>query len=69
MPGMDGLQLIDELKGAALLQSMKIIMVTTRTDDLWKKMAQEKGVDGFINKPLNTKTFGGQIMEIIDRDD
>ena len=68
MPGMDGLQLIGELKGGAQLQNMKVVMVTTRTDDLWRKMAQEKGVDGFINKPLDPQTFATQVARIIDGD-
>jgi len=69
MPGLDGLQMIGELKGVAQLQNMKIIMVTTRTDDLWKKMALEKGVDGFINKPLDTKMFAAEVNDIISEGD
>lgn len=64
MPGVDGMRLIDDLREHAHFETMKIIMVTTRHNDMWKKAAKGKGVDGFVTKPLNADTFADQVMAI-----
>jgi DNA-binding response OmpR family regulator len=65
MPDRDGLDVVESLCEYGALSSMTIIMVTTRTKDMWRQMAQDKGVHGFIPKPIDPETFVGLVEEII----
>jgi len=61
MAGMDGLELVREIRNSPDLQAMKIIMVTANKDESVKASAIEAGVDTYITKPLDAKTFANQI--------
>ena len=65
MVGMDGLELVRDLRETPALQDVKIIMVSGQSDDAVITEATESGVDGFINKPINPATFVDQIIQIL----
>lgn len=66
MAGMDGLQLCDEIRRRQELNKTKIIMISAREADLWGPKADQRGANGYIQKPLNVETFVGQVMEILE---
>jgi CheY-like chemotaxis protein len=65
MPGRDGLDVVGDLRDGGHNVDLKIIMVTTRTKDIWKEMARKRGVDHFIHKPIDGGTFVGQVIDIL----
>lgn len=57
MAEMDGLELCREIRKDKLLEKTKIIMISARTDEMWKEKARDAGADGYIEKPIDTATF------------
>lgn len=60
LPDMDGLQVLEQVRGQAALCSLPIIMVTAKTTELDKVRGLDMGADDYLSKP-----FG--IMELISR--
>jgi chemosensory pili system protein ChpA (sensor histidine kinase/response regulator) len=52
MPGMDGFALTQALKADARLAPIPIIMITSRTDEQYRRRAQELGVVSYMGKPF-----------------
>lgn len=66
LPGMDGLSLTRILKADARFRHVPVIALTAhalRGDDL---KAAEAGCDGYIAKPIDTRTFAAQVSAILD---
>ncbi len=57
MAEMDGLELCREIRGDKTLNQTKLIMVSARTDNIWKDKAREAGANGYIEKPIDAATF------------
>ena len=68
MPGMDGFELIRELRRRADLAAMKIIVLSAKTYDFDRRRARELGADGFIPKPLQADSLLQTIDDIISHD-
>ena len=66
MGDMDGLELVRELRSKPIHRDMKIVMVTSKTKDLWRNKAYKVGVDNFITKPVDTITFVSEIEAIFE---
>ena len=60
LPDMDGLQVLEQVRGQAALRSLPIIMVTAKTTELDKVRGLDMGADDYLSKPLG-------IMELISR--
>ena len=57
MMGLDGLELVRDLRANPEMCELKIIMVTSKSDDVTRTTAMKDGVDRFIGKPLDVATF------------
>ena len=65
MAELTGLELCELIKAHAPLSSMKIILISARTDKLWKDKARKCGADGFIDKPIDPVTFAADVEKIV----
>lgn len=65
LPDIDGQTLVAFLKRTPELKDVPIIAVTAWPEDTAREMARAYGCDGFISKPINTRTFPDQIAEYI----
>ncbi len=65
MPGMDGLELVNELKTRHSGQIPAVLMVTAYGLDTVRKAAREKEVDGLIIKPVNPSTLYDSVNKIL----
>ncbi|MCA8914426.1 MAG: response regulator [Planctomycetes bacterium] len=54
LPGMDGLDLCSKLRETPGLESLKIVLLTARTDEASKLDALERGANDFITKPFSS---------------
>jgi len=57
LPDMDGLTAVRQLKGNAATSAVPIIALTGFAMAEDEKKAREAGCDGYLPKPINTKTF------------
>ncbi|MAF08731.1 MAG: hypothetical protein CL389_12890 [Acidiferrobacteraceae bacterium] len=65
MPGVDGMQLLKQIKDDDDLSDTKVIIVSSKTFEYDQRQAKQLGADAFIVKPIETETFSGLIEEIM----
>jgi chemosensory pili system protein ChpA (sensor histidine kinase/response regulator) len=53
MPNMNGVELTSHIRGRDDMRDVPIIMITSRSQDKHRRMAEEAGVDAYITKPYN----------------
>ena len=69
MPGMDGLQLVREIKSKEGLDVPSILMVTAYGLESVREAAKQKLVDGVLLKPINTSTLNDTLNSILHLND
>ncbi|MDY6881602.1 MAG: response regulator [Desulfatiglans sp.] len=64
LPGMDGIDLLKEIKEDPLLQSIPVIMLTTseREEDI--KECYQYHVNSYLTKPVGFKEFEAKVKQI-----
>src|SRR5215204_3174996 len=62
MPGMDGLQLLGEIKQR--FPDLPVMMVTAYGDDERRRVAEEYGAAQFITKPVDFELLKAQLREL-----
>ena len=63
LPGMSGLDLLREVRSDPRTQDLCAIVVTSYAMSSDEDMAYEAGCDGYIRKPIDTRSFGWQVRE------
>ena len=61
LPGMDGLDLTRKLRKDPALRDVVIVALTAYAMKGDQESAREAGCDGYITKPIDTRTFGAII--------
>jgi CheY-like chemotaxis protein len=66
LPGMDGLELTRILKADEKTKDIKIAALTAFAMKTDKGKVMDAGCDGYITKPINTRQFTQQILQILN---
>ncbi len=66
MPGMDGLELTRRIKADARTRDIVAVALTASPLKADEERAHEAGCDGFLTKPINTRTIGARIRAYLD---
>jgi chemotaxis protein histidine kinase CheA/ActR/RegA family two-component response regulator len=61
MPNMNGVELTTHIRRREDMKGVPIIMITSRSQDKHRRMAEQAGVDAYITKPYND----GELLETI----
>lgn len=67
LPDIDGQTLVALIKRVPELKDIPLVAVTAWPEDAAREMAMAYGCDGFISKPINTRTFPTQIATFITK--
>ena len=67
LPDIDGYKITDTLKRDAKTAHIPIIAMTANVMKKDRENVFEAGCDGFISKPINTRTFPDQIAAFITK--
>jgi CheY-like chemotaxis protein len=67
LPGMDGLELTRVLKADARMNGIKIVALTAFAMTTDKDKVMQAGCDGYITKPIETRKFTSQILELLNK--
>jgi len=67
LPGMDGLTLTRVLKADEKTRHIVIVALTAFAMKGDEQKARAAGCDGYITKPIDTRTFGVQVAEFLQR--
>ena len=65
LPGMDGLQATRALKTDAATSCVPIIALTAHAMRGDKDVASAAGCDGYLTKPIDTRTFAAKVAQFI----
>ena len=65
MPVMDGLTMVEKVRGELGNQSLSILMLTTENDPNMKSRGKAAGVKGWIVKPFNGANALGAIQKLV----
>jgi two-component system, cell cycle response regulator DivK len=66
LPGMDGLQLTRRLRHDPCLKDVIIVALTAYAMKGDEENARAAGCDGYITKPINTRTFPAAVREYLE---
>jgi two-component system cell cycle response regulator DivK len=67
LPGMDGLEMTRRLKSDPQTRDITIVALTAFAMKGDEQKAREAGCDGYITKPIDTRTLGKRVREYLDR--
>jgi CheY-like chemotaxis protein len=67
LPGMSGLDLARKLKADERTRDIAVVALTALATADDERKAMDAGCDGYITKPIDTRTLGSRIRQIIDR--
>ena len=68
LPGQDGLSLTRELKADPATSGVPVVALTAHAMNGDRELALEAGCAGYIAKPIDTRTFAGQVrLFLVDR--
>jgi CheY-like chemotaxis protein len=63
---MDGLELTRKLRQDPLFENVKIVALTAYAMKGDEDAARAAGCDGYITKPINTRTFPDSVRSYVD---
>ena len=66
MPGMDGSQLVEKLKGRAGTAAISVVLLATKSD-INEKLSHHDPADDFVEKPFFLKEATQRIKRVIDK--
>jgi two-component system cell cycle response regulator DivK len=67
LPGMDGLELTRRIKREEKTRDIAVVALTAFAMSGDEQKAIDAGCDGYITKPIDTRTLGARIRELLDR--
>jgi DNA-binding NarL/FixJ family response regulator len=65
MPGFDGVELTRRLREA--MPDLKIILMSSHTEDAYRLMASDSGADAFVNKQVIVSSLVPAIRDVVGR--
>lgn len=66
MPDIDGFELFRRIQKMENIKKPKFIVLTAKAYEFDHRYALQLGVDGYLTKPVNVKTFVNDILEIMN---
>jgi len=66
LPGMDGLTATRQLKADPATHHLPVVGLTANAMKGDQESALEAGCDGYLTKPINTRTFIGNVLNFIE---
>jgi CheY-like chemotaxis protein len=68
MPGMDGFALTRILKSTPATRDLVVVALTASAMKGDDARAKEAGCDGYITKPINTRTFASEVAAFLKKE-
>lgn len=66
LKGINGLTIVARLKSDPSTREIPVVIVSAHAMQQDRENAKEAQCDGFIAKPINTRTLAGQIMQVLN---
>lgn len=65
LPGMDGLELTRRIRGTPAWEGLPVVALTAYAMPHDDERMQAAGCDGYISKPINTRTFAAEVRKYL----
>jgi CheY-like chemotaxis protein len=65
LPGQDGLSLTRQLRAQPATACIPIVALTAHAMAGDRERALDAGCSGYVSKPIDTRTFGNQVQELL----
>jgi CheY-like chemotaxis protein len=65
LPGQDGLSLARQLRAQPETAGIPIVALTAHAMAGDRERALDAGCSGYVSKPIDTRTFGNQVRELL----
>ena len=65
MPNINGIHLTSHIRGREDLKGLPVIMITSRSQDKHRRLAEEAGVDAYVTKPYNDRELLQTIRRLV----
>ena len=69
LPGMDGWEVLRELRADEATSSLPVVVLTAHAEEESRRRAHEGGADAFITKPFHPQAFRSSVAEFLGIDD
>jgi two-component system, cell cycle response regulator DivK len=66
LPGMDGYAALHQLRGDSQTSGIPVVALTAQAMKGDEEAAMKAGFDGYIPKPIDTRTFGRTVAELLN---
>ena len=66
LPGTDGREVLEDIKGDAELQSIPVVVLTTSSDERDIEACYQAGANSYVQKPVNLDGFIEAIRRLKD---
>jgi two-component system chemotaxis response regulator CheY len=66
MPGMDGLELLRQIKAQNLAPGVPVVMITTESSEEHVRQAIASGARGYIRKPFTPEQVKERVLPLIE---
>ncbi len=67
MPGLTGMQVVEELRKNPATEKIPVVFLTGRTDVADVESLDALGIKGVVEKPFDTTTFADRVMALASR--
>jgi chemosensory pili system protein ChpA (sensor histidine kinase/response regulator) len=66
MPRMNGIELTAHIRNQEKIKNLPVIMITSRTTQKHRQLAEEAGVDGYFTKPVRDEELLLKMQNLMD---
>lgn len=67
MPGLDGMEVLRQLRANPATRPVPILMMTARSDEVDRVLGLELGADDYVTKPFSVKELAARVRAVIRR--
>ena len=68
MPGLDGLEVLAQIRGDEALKGMRVLLLTAKAQDSDVRRGYDAGADAYVRKPFSPGELSTRVRELLDGD-
>jgi DNA-binding response OmpR family regulator len=66
MPGLDGLQVLEQIRADEELREMKVLLLTAKAQESDVRRGYDTGADAYVKKPFSPADLSTKVRELLD---
>jgi DNA-binding response OmpR family regulator len=66
MPGLDGLQVLEQIRADEELHEMKVLLLTAKAQESDVRRGYDTGADAYVKKPFSPADLSTKVRELLD---